>query len=171
MEVLNKKERTSSFLIFLLFFIITVGIIVGAVYFDFYIPKKELAHLREENYKMQAEFSFQEQFAKKLEEVKKYTDSLGVKGQDFYYNQQLANNTIIDMQKMIPVGDSLARNNMYDNMVLAYRQIVQDKKTINLLGGSKEEIDNLIQQIETYKKEYEIVKRDLEICRVTIREN
>lgn len=165
MEVLNKKERLSSFLFFLLFFSITIGIILAAVYFDFYIPKKELTELREENYKMQTEFNFQEKFAAKLEEAKIYTDSLGVKGQDFYYNQQRANDAIIDMQKMIPAGDSLLRNNMYDNMVLAYRQLIQEKKTVNLLGGSKEEIDNLLQQIETYKKELEIVKRDLEVCR------
>lgn len=171
MEVLNKPERRTSFLIFLLFFIITMGIILVAVYFDFYIPKKELAHLRAENHKMQTEFDFQAKFADKLEEVKSFTDSLGVKGQDFYYNQQLANDGIIDLQKMVPPGDSLVRNNMYDNMVLAYRQLVQEKKTINLLGGSKDEVDHLLQQIETYKKELEIVKRDLEVCRQINRGN
>ena len=167
MEVLNKKERAYSFLLFLLVFFLTVGIILLAVFFDYQIPRKELSHLRDENRKMAEEFQIQEQFAFKLEELKSYTDSLNVKGEDFYFNQQSAINTIIAMQYIIPNRDSLElkRDNMYDNILLAYRQLINAKKTINTLGASKEEIDLLLQQLETYKSELEIVKRDLEVCR------
>ena len=92
-------------------------------------------------------------------------DSLNAPGQDFYYNQQKAISTIISMQQSIPTKDSLLRDNMYDNIIITNRQLIDAKKSIQMMGESKEEMDKLLQQIETYKSELEIVKRDLEVCR------
>lgn len=165
MDVLNKRERTVSFLVFLGVFAITVVIIVGAIYFDYYLPWKENSELRKENELMSREFVFQEEFAGKMEELKTSIDSLNAPGQDFYYNQQRAISTIINMQQSIPTQDSLARDNMYDNIIITNRELIDAKKTIQMMGGSKDELDKLLEQIETYKSELEIVKRDLEVCR------
>jgi len=170
MEVLNKKERLSSFLLFLFLFLLTIGIILAAVFFDFQIPKKELKTLRGENTELRNEYAFQKKFSGKLEETKIFTDLLDVDGEDFYYNHQLANNSMIEMQKMIPAGDTLRGNNMYDNMVLTYRDLIDSKRTINVLDANKEELEKLRQQVEVYSKELEIVKRDLEVCRIVNRQ-
>ncbi|MFV0304422.1 MAG: type VI secretion system TssO [Moheibacter sp.] len=165
MDVLNKEERTISFLVFLGVFAITVFIIIGAIYFDYYLPWKENSELKKENELMSREFVFQEEFAGKMEELKTSIDSLNAPGQDFYYNQQRAISTIISMQQSIPTQDSLVRDNMYDNIIITNRELIDAKKTIQMMGGSKDELDKLLQQIETYKSELEIVKRDLEVCR------
>jgi len=47
-SVLNHKERNRAFLKFLFFFIISVWLIVGAIYFDMRIPYKENDVLREQ---------------------------------------------------------------------------------------------------------------------------
>lgn len=165
MEVLNKKERAKSFLAFLGVFAITIVVIIGAIFFDYYLPWKENSELKKENDMMTREFLFQEEFAKNMEDLKSSIDSLNAPGQDFYYNQQKAISTIITMQQSIPTKDSLMRDNMYDNIILTNRQLIDAKKSIQMMGESKEEMDKLLQQIETYKSELEIVKRDLEVCR------
>jgi cytosine/uracil/thiamine/allantoin permease len=48
MEVLNKKERAKSFLAFLGVFAITIVVIIGAIFFDYYLPWKENSELKGE---------------------------------------------------------------------------------------------------------------------------
>lgn len=170
MEVLNKQERMKSFLMFLLIFGITIFVIVFAIFFDYYLPWRENAELKSQNEMMKQEYMFQDEFSEDMEELKTYVDSLNAPGQDFYYNQQKAINTIIKMQQTIPAKDSIARSLMYNNILLTNRKLIDAKKTIKMLGNSKEEIDQLLEQLESYKKELEIVKRELEVCRLINKE-
>lgn len=165
MEVLNKRERTVSFLVFLGVFITTVLIILFAVYFNYYLPWKENEELRKDNIVMRKEFNFQEKFASEMETLKSTIDSLNAPGQDFYYNQQKAISILLEMQRSIPGKDSLVRDNMYDNILVTNRQLIDAKKNIQMMGGSREELDKLLAQIEVYRKEIETIKRDLEVCR------
>ncbi len=165
MEVLNKRERTVSFLVFLGVFVTTVLIILFAVYFNYYLPWKENEELRKDNIVMRNEFNFQEKFASEMETLKSTIDSLNAPGQDFYYNQQKAISILLSMQQSIPLNDSLVRDYMYDNILVTNRQLIDAKKTIQMMGGSREELDKLLAQIEVYKKEIETIKRDLEVCR------
>lgn len=166
MQVLNKKERILSFLFFLLIFSMTTGLILLAVFFDFQIPQRELEFLRERDRKVQEELEFQKRFAVRLETLKSFTDSLGMPGQDSYYNKQRAINEIITMQNFIEEEyKNLKMNNMYDNILLARRQLVDAKQTISTLGDSKRELDKLQAELDIYKEQLELVKRDLEVCR------
>ncbi len=171
MEVLNKKERFNSFLLFLVLFLMTMTIVLIGVYFDFQVPRKEIAMLKLENEQMRSEFQFQERFAEKLEEVKKYTDKLNEENEDFYYNQQIANKSIVEMQKMIPENDSLAGNNMYDNITLAYRELVEANRQIKETGDNSEHVREMEQEIKEYERDVKRLTRDLEVCRMITRPN
>ena len=69
MDILNKKERTSAFLLFLLMFIITTGVLFFAVFFNYRLPLKENEVLKNENDKILAEFNFQKKFSEKIEHI------------------------------------------------------------------------------------------------------
>jgi len=165
MEVLNKQERTKSFLVFLVIFFITVFIIIGAVYFDYFLPWKENKQLEMENAQMKKEFLFQEDFAKKMDELRTNIDSINAPGQDFFYNQQKAIASIISLDQLTKSKDSLQRKDMYDNIIITSKQLVDAKKSIEVMGGGKAEVDSLIKNMETYKAELAKVKRELEVCR------
>ena len=64
-QVLNSQQRTQSFLKFLLFFLITVSIIVFAIFFDFRMPSVENKKLKEEVYVSRQTNNSQEIFANK----------------------------------------------------------------------------------------------------------
>lgn len=66
MKPKNSKERRNSFLKFLLIFLVTVGTIVGAVYFNFQISNKENEVLKEQASLVKEELKFQASFANKM---------------------------------------------------------------------------------------------------------
>ncbi|PQL90673.1 type VI secretion system TssO [Apibacter adventoris] len=171
MEVLNKKERVTSFLLFILLFLITTVIIVLAIFYNYQLPLKEIAELKKQNQSMINEFSYQGRFEHQMETLKKYIDSIDMPNQDVYYYQQKAINMVINMEQGIPPQDSIRRGLLYKNFLLTSRSLIDSKKTIKTYGKSKAEIDTLLAQIQTYKRQIEIMKRDLEICRMLNRKD
>ncbi|WP_449399646.1 type VI secretion system TssO [Chryseobacterium wanjuense] len=97
MEVLNKRERSKAFSLFILFFIITVAVLVTAILFNAYFPFKENSLLKSENEKMKKEMDIQDKFSFQLEKVKAATDSIGVVGQNDFFNEKLALSILADM--------------------------------------------------------------------------
>mgnify|MGYP006203762327 CR=1 FL=1 len=49
MDILNKKERFNAFMLFLLMFFITTGVLIAAIFFNFKLPLKENDVLKNEN--------------------------------------------------------------------------------------------------------------------------
>jgi len=76
MRVLNKQERTSAFLWFLLFFVVTVGLFVLAVFFNFQVPSRENTALRKQLSSFRQEQAFQAEFLQKMDKVKNNLDSI-----------------------------------------------------------------------------------------------
>lgn len=75
-KILNSKERNEAFLKFLLFFGITVALIIIAVYFNFRLPLKENSKLREKITLQTQEEMNQEKFTENMDKAMVYLDSL-----------------------------------------------------------------------------------------------
>jgi vacuolar-type H+-ATPase subunit I/STV1 len=66
---INIKEHNSAFTKFLLFFLVTLIMAVSAVYFNFKVPNKELAILRERSELLRNQQINQENYKRTLNEV------------------------------------------------------------------------------------------------------
>lgn len=75
-QVLNTKERTQAFLKFLLFFVITMTVVLIAVYFDFRMPTVQNESLKEEVAMQRQQDANQERFANKMELAVALLDSM-----------------------------------------------------------------------------------------------
>jgi hypothetical protein len=75
-EILNIQDRSKSFWKFFLFFLVTILVIITAVFFDFRMPRIENQKLREEVRDQRLLSASQERFATKLEDVVLLMDSL-----------------------------------------------------------------------------------------------
>ncbi|MGS0528312.1 type VI secretion system TssO [Zobellia nedashkovskayae] len=139
MEILNKKERTSSFLLFLLMFAITVGILFTAFFYSYKLPWKENAVLRKENKKMQYEFLYQKKFINTLEDVDKQIDSLDTVKEGWFFVEQSIIKNLIDLRSDIP-KDSLDNRSMYENLVLTYNKLVDAKRDLKQVETARQEI-------------------------------
>lgn len=164
MEVLNKSERRKSFLFFLLFFVLTVVLLVGAIFFNVAFPFVENELLKKENQKMKQEMQIQDDFSFQLERVKNAVDSMGVAGQNDFFNEKLALSVLADMYKQLP-KDSLQNKTMYNNTIMTYKSLIDAKKEIKHLSLNQSTMDSLSNINKVLKEEYEKMKTDLEVCK------
>ncbi|MFY7815989.1 MAG: type VI secretion system TssO [Chryseobacterium taeanense] len=164
MEVLNKKQRRSAYWFFVLFFLLTVSVLVTAVFFNAYFPFKENSLLKAENMKMKKEMETQDKFSFQLEKVKAAVDSIGVKGQNDFFNEKLALSILADMYKQLP-KDTLKNKNMYNNTIMTFEDLIDAKKQVIQLSGNHVLMDSLSTINKTLKEEYDKMKTDLDVCR------
>jgi len=164
MEVLNKKQRSRAYWFFVLFFVITVAMLITAVFFNTYFPFKENSLLKKENAKIHKEMETQDKFSFQLEKVKSAVDSIGVAGQNDFFNEKLALSILADMYKQLP-KDTLQNKNMYNNTIMTYKDLIDAKKQIKQLSGNQALMDSLSTINKTLKEEYDKMKTDLEVCR------
>ncbi|MGJ8737157.1 type VI secretion system TssO [Zobellia laminariae] len=164
MEILNKKERTSSFLLFLLMFVITVGILFTAFFYSYKLPWKENTVLRKENKKMQYEFLYQKKFINTLEDVDKQIDSLDTVKEGWFFVEQSIIKNLIDLRSDIP-KDSLDDRSMYENLVLTYNKLVDAKRDLKQVETARQEIKDLEEQVTDYEKEISRLNTALDLAK------
>lgn len=164
MEVLNKTQRRSAYWLFVLFFVITVSVLVTAVFFNAYFPFKENSLLKIENTRMKKEMETQNKFSFQLEKVKLAVDSIGMPKQNDFFNEKLALSILADMYKQLP-KDTLKNKNMYNNTIMTYKDLIDSKKQIKQLSGNQVLMDSLSSINKTLKEEYEKMKTDLNVCK------
>jgi len=164
MDILNKKERLSAFLLFLLMFFITTAVLIAALFYNFKLPMKENELLKQENDKIQVQFAFQKQFSEKIEEITTMVDSLDKAPESFQFIEQKINFELVALNEKIP-ADTDQELKVYDNTILLIKNLVNAKKMLLQGNDSKKEIDLLNNQIKSYEEENKDLIRDLEMLR------
>jgi len=138
MEVLNKTERRKSFLFFLVFFGLTMGLLLIAVFFNVAFPFVENQLLKKENQKMKQEMEIQNRFSFQLEQVKGAVDSIGIAGQNIISRSHSDYIIREDPDKLIDFEDLERLKNRVDSIPLSPGQEIihalpQDYKVDNNL--------------------------------------
>ncbi|ADV50992.1 hypothetical protein Celal_3743 [Cellulophaga algicola DSM 14237] len=164
MEILNKKERISAFLLFLLMFLVTIILLFVAVFFSYKLPWKENEVLRAENKKIQYEFMYQKQFIKELKRVDVLIDSLDKTKQGNIFLEQSINSDLVHIKDDIP-KDSLENRNMYENLILTYKKLLDAKRDLKQVSNAKAEIEELDSQLDDYEDQIRNLETALELAR------
>ncbi len=163
MEILNKKERQKSFLLFLLMLIITVGTLMLGLFFSNKLPWKENSILRKENKQVQYELNYQVRFAQELKILNKAIDSLDKATDGYFFIEKSINADLVNLRSKIP-KDSLKNHKLYDDMVLNYKRLLDAKSMIKKVENSKKQINKLNETIQDNEKDLEELERALELC-------
>ena len=165
MEIVNKEQRTKAYWFFVLFFAITVTIVVIAMFANVHFPFEENKLLKEKNAKLEKDIAIQNHFAADLEKVKVAVDSIGVSNlKDDFFNEKLALSILADMYKQLP-KDTLNNKNMYNNTILICKQYIDAKKHIKKLTADRALLDSLNDINQILQEEYNKMKVDLEVCK------
>ena len=165
MEIVNKEQRTKAYWFFVLFFAITVTIVVIAMFANVHFPFEENKLLKEKNAKLEKDIAIQNHFAADLEKVKVAVDSIGVSNlKDDFFNEKLALSILADMYKQLP-KDTLNNKNMYNNTILICKQYIDAKKHIKKLTADRALLDSLNDINQSLQEEYDKMKVDLEVCK------
>ena len=165
MEIVNQEQRTKAYWFFVLFFAITVTIVVIAMFANVHFPFEENKLLKEKNAKLEKDIAIQNHFAADLEKVKVAVDSIGVSNlKDDFFNEKLALSILADMYKQLP-KDTLNNKNMYNNTILVCKQYIDAKKHIKKLTADRALLDSLNDINQILQEEYDKMKVDLEVCK------
>ncbi|RAV29770.1 type VI secretion system TssO [Sinomicrobium soli] len=166
MEILNKRERISAFLLFLLMLVITVGVLIFAVFFNYQLPWKENEALKQENDRIMNEYYYQDTFSAKLDELTASIDSLDRAEDGFQFLEQTINLELAKLKEGVPVDkEAYKQTLMYDNVILNLKGFVNAKRKLQLLRTSEEEINDLKAQISDYEDIINDLKKQLELCK------
>ncbi|SHM81496.1 type VI secretion system TssO [Chitinophaga sp. CF418] len=168
MRVLNKQERTSAFLWFLLFFVITVGLFVLAVFFNFQVPSRENTALRKQLSAFRQEQAFQGDFLQKMEKVKNNLDSINLPNQNANYMDQVIAQDLVNMRNTIP-KESVTHYGLYNNIIQNLLSIQQSKQQMRGLQNAQQTIAELKEKIADLNRELETTRNELDYNRQIMR--
>lgn len=170
MDILNKKERFNAFMLFLVMFFITTGVLITAIFFNFKLPLKENEVLKRENDKMNAQFTFNKEFSEKIEEIGKLIDSLDKAPESFQFISQSINYELVELKEKIP-NDSIVNPALYQNFIITTSEYVNTKKKLFLINDSKKEVDDLKDDLKELQAENKDLANKLQMCEIVSKMN
>jgi GTP1/Obg family GTP-binding protein len=167
MKPKNVKERKSSFIKFLLLFLLTTTTIMVAVFFNFRVPQKENSLLKERAKNMEREMKFQAEFAEEIHGTKAMIDSLDIPGQNVSFMNTLIGQKLGDLQSNIPSKDSTYRYKMYSSIINTLVDLQAAKKELHDLSDAKSLIEEYRAALDKARSDLEQSKRDLDVVRLS----
>ena len=165
MKPKNSRERTNSFLKFLAIFLVTVAMIVVAVYFNFKIPSKENKLLREQAEVIKGEMEYQKAFYIEMKDLKVMIDSLDIPGQNMSYQNSLISTEIVDLQKNIPPKGSSHIYDMHMGIIQLYVELQTAKDKLHSLQDAEGIIEEYKEALERCQSDLKQSERELYIQR------
>jgi type VI secretion system TssO-like protein len=161
-HVTNAKVRNQAFWKFMIFFFVTVVIVVTAVYFDYRVPEKENAMLRERVKDFETRTYNQQQFLSTMEASKNLIDSMGKLSQpDVLLERDIVNS----LEKLRQYKDST----LYAEMNKEIFIVLDDYNRLNTnfikSKDAKQRADSLQSESDKWYQKYQEAQRSLDILR------
>lgn len=143
---INIKEHNNAFLKFAFFFIVTLGMGIGAIYYNFRIPQKELAILRvrAESYRLQQ--INQEKYKRSLSEIIDILDR-----SDSSFSKMMIEGDvkpkIEELRNVSVIEDSSATKQLHQTIIRMVNQFLRAKLSLYDLKDANKAIDDKQREI------------------------
>lgn len=136
MKPKNSAERRKALLKFVAMFLVTMIVVVGAVYFNFKVPQQENSQLRDKVERFEAQAAFQQQFYEESRMIKRKIDSITLDEGLELERRQIVD-MINDLNKIIPTemdpglreqykAAAKLMDDLYDNKIKAMESEVYE---------------------------------------------
>lgn len=163
-QVLNSKERSEAFLKFLVFFVVTLILVILAIYFNFRLPIRENKMLQDEIETQRQQDMNQSKFVTKMQEAVILLDSLGKGGPNADQINLQLNGKLAEM-----AGLQQKDNNLYGKMDKAIVEKFSDlqlwKRNLLSLQEKADKISTLEADLNTTKSQLIQANADLDAFR------
>jgi len=163
-QVLNSKERNEAFLKFLVFFVVTLILVVVAVYFNFRLPVRENKMLQDEIETQRQQDMNQTKFVARMQEAIVLLDSLGKGGPNVDQINLQLNGKLAEIAGLQPKD-----NNLYGKMdkaiVEKFSELQSAKRTLSALQEKADKISAMEAELNTTKSQLIQANADLDAYR------
>lgn len=163
-HIINAKERSYTFILFLISFTVTIAIIIGAVYFNTLIPGNDNELLRKKIADFEKQVYEQQQFIMAMEDVQTLNDSLIKLGVVHPLVERGITEHLSYMNHPEHKEGNLYGQLNTDIFNFVYEYTEMNKKLLNL-SKEREEIESLKNDFSRLKGELEQANRSLDAYR------
>ena len=132
MKPLNREERSNAFLSFLLLFLITIGIIIGVIFFSIEVPLRQTEQLQRQMSVMKSEKELSDSFTVVMKEAMNELNKFEVQDEKKIPAAAISEKVELKIKKMnnligeVPNGDT----SIYALVVQSLRDLNQAKTRI-----------------------------------------
>ncbi|WP_162418459.1 type VI secretion system TssO [Cyclobacterium roseum] len=163
-HVLNARERNHALMVFVLSFIVTVALIVSAVFFLTLVPENENTALREEIKSFELQEFEQKEFIDAMEKIQELTDSLQKIGEINPLVKSSIEQHLRDMnQPGHKEGDLYGTTNT-NIFNFLYDYTVMNEQIISL-KEKQSRVEYLEEELRKFKDKVDELNRDLDFHR------
>ncbi len=134
-QVLNSQERNQAFLKFLLFFLVTVALVIIAVFFNFHLPAREMKMLQSEVDVQRTQDVNQQKFVSRMQEAVVLIDSMDKKGVNFGQIDLLVNSKLQELS-VLQQKDNTIYGQMDKMIIDKLTDLQQAKRTLQDAGDN-----------------------------------
>jgi len=163
-QVLNSKERNEAFLKFLVFFLVTLILVVLAIYFNFRLPVRENKMLQDEIETQRQQDMNQTKFVARMQEAVVLLDSLGKGGPNVDQINLQLNGKLAEIAGLQPKD-----NNLYGKMdkaiVEKFSELQSAKRALSALQEKADKISQMEADLNTTKSQLIQANADLDAYR------
>ena len=162
MDILNKKERFSAFMLFLLMFVVTTGVLITALFYNFGLPLKENEVLRSENEKMVQRNEYQHKFSDEYSKITTLIDSMKKAPERIPYIETSISSKLDALDKEIP--DDTLSSILYKRIILNTQDLITTKKNMAQYSDSRDKIEKLSEENKNLQKQVDKAYLDIQIA-------
>ncbi len=168
MKPLNVSERNHAFRNFLLFFTITIAIIIAAVFFSIEVPFKENDQLTQRLAKVEKQRDFSEEFLSKMETTIKLLDSVNLQGVRAELIDGTVEENLKSMRASIEADTSIEIKKLYSNVVENFYDLKSAKKQLRDASGKDATFGNLQADNASLHSQVQQVNNALQQCQILL---
>ncbi|SHL70547.1 hypothetical protein SAMN05444266_104471 [Chitinophaga jiangningensis] len=166
MKPLNQIARKKSLLLFILLYLLSVGLLFTSVFYHYQVPKLENRVLRDELLYQESQQVLRDSFMTRLATVKQELIAVNEPGNNAIYTDQIIAATLAGMRNMIPASNP--NFSFYDDVVQCCLQLQQCKQQLRESTQSQQIIMTLKTENATLLQQLESRTRDLDNCRMLL---
>jgi hypothetical protein len=175
MEPLNKTARSKAFTNFVIFFIITIALVVTAVFFSIEVPFERNKQLTDQMKVVEAERLFTQKFESNMNEAMKLVNDLNKKELDVTITDGKLEERIKSMNALVDTDSSYAADpnsatikELYSSVVESLSNLRIAKKESREAAGKDANLSELKQEIASLNTQLSNAKQTINVRELQI---
>jgi hypothetical protein len=174
MEPINTTERRKAFSNFLIFFLITMALVIAAIMFSIQVPFKKNEQLLKQMDAVDKERMFAQKFEINTNDLMRLFDSLNKKDVNVTLVDGKIEEKIKQMSAMIDTDSSFTdpssstTKDLYSNVVSNFLAYHAAKRELRDATNKDQNVSEFKQEIANLKSELNNTKQNLSLCQIQL---
>ncbi len=166
-QVLNRADRNQAFIKFLVLFLVTIVLIIAAVFVNYKLPARENQRLREQAEVQRQQDNSEMRFIAVMQDAVMLLDSMEKSGSQFDMLKNQLDGKAADLNKL-EQNDNTAYGQLNKVIVLKMGELEEKKVRLNDMSNQVSSSAGLKAELQRCQADMEALKRDNDNLRAKV---